>query len=59
MKLNKGDRVKGNDSMYEVVAVLFATVYLRAINDDDMNYLCEMKEVYRNYRDIEIIEKKD
>ncbi|WMC93202.1 hypothetical protein [Kineothrix sp. MB12-C1] len=55
MKLNIGDRVKGTNSIYEVVAIIFATVYLRAIKDNDMNYLCEMEDVYHNYLDIEII----
>lgn len=33
MKLNKGDRIKYNDSIYAVAAVIMSTVYLRAENN--------------------------
>lgn len=55
MKLSIGDRIKGSDSIYKVVAIIFATVYLRTIKDNDMNYLCEIEDVYHNYLDVEII----
>lgn len=53
-----GDRIKYNDSIYTVAAVLFSTVYLRAMNDDTADYDYEIQEVYKKYRDVEIIGKE-
>lgn len=58
MKLNKDDRIKYYDSIYAVVAVIWSTVYLRAIEDGTTNYDYEIEEVYKTYRDIEFLEKK-
>lgn len=58
MKLNKDDRIKYNDSIYTVVAVIWSTVYLRAVNDDTADYDYEIQEVYKKYRDVEIIGKE-
>lgn len=38
MKLNKNDRIKYDDSIYVVVAVIWSTVYLCAIEDGTTNY---------------------
>lgn len=38
MKLNKNDRIKYDDSIYAVVAVIWSTVYLCAIEDGTTNY---------------------
>lgn len=56
MKLNKGDRIKYNDSIYTVAAVLFSTVYLRTAIDNSTDFDYTAKEVYKHYRDIEILE---
>lgn len=56
MKLNKGDRIKYNDSIYAVAAVLFSTVYLRTAIDNSTDFDYTAKEVYKHYRDIEILE---
>lgn len=58
MKLNNGDRIKYNDSIYTVAAVLFSIVYLCIVNDGSANYDYEMQEVYKEYRDVEIIGKE-
>lgn len=58
MKLNIGNRIKYEDSIYAVVAVIYATVYLRAVNDDSTDYDYEMQEIYKTYRDIEFLGKK-
>lgn len=60
MKLNKGDRVRYDGSMYEVVAVVLATVYLRESSDcgTDSGNCYDMQDVYKNYRDIEILENE-
>lgn len=58
MKLNKDDRIKYDDSIYAVVAVIWSTVYLRAIEDGTTNYDYEIDEVYKTYRDIEFLGKK-
>lgn len=54
MKLKQGDRIRSEDSIYEVVAVVLSTVYLRAV---DCTVKCDytMAEVYEKYRDIELI----
>ncbi|RHR89475.1 hypothetical protein DWW33_04265 [Roseburia sp. AF15-21] len=58
MKLNKDDRIKYDDSFYAVVAVIWSTVYLRAIEDGTTNYDYEISEVYKTYRDVEFLGKK-
>ena len=58
MKLNIGDRIKYEDSIYAVVAVIYTTVYLRAVNDDSTDYDYEINEVYKTYRDIEFLGKR-
>nr|DAG67982.1 MAG TPA: hypothetical protein [Bacteriophage sp.] len=58
MKLNKNDRIKYDDSIYAVAAVIWSTVYLCAIDDNTTNYDCEINEVYKTYRDIEFLGKK-
>lgn len=58
MKLNKDDRIKYEDSIYAVAAVIWSTVYLRAVEDGTTNYDYEIDEVYKNYRDIEFLRKK-
>lgn len=58
MKLNKDDRIKYDDSIYAVVAVIWSTVYLRAVEDGTMNYDYEIEEVYKTYRDVEFLGRK-
>ena len=58
MKLNIGDRIKYEDSIYAVVAVIYTTVYLRTVNDDSTDYDYEVNEIYKKYRDIEFLGKK-
>ena len=53
MKINIGNRIKYNDLIYKVVGINFSTFYLRAV--DDGNYDYDMKEVYKNYKDFEIL----
>ena len=56
MKLNNGDRIKYNDFIYTFAAVLFSTVYLRTAKDNSIDFDYTAKEVYKHYRDIEILE---
>ena len=56
MKLNNGDRIKYNDSIYTVATVLFSTVYLCTAMDNSTDFDYTAKEVYKHYRDIEILE---
>ncbi len=53
MRLKRGDRILYEDSIYIVVAVVWSTVYLRAVADDSTGYDYDISEVYENYRDIE------
>lgn len=57
MKLTIGDRIKHNDSIYTVEAVLFSTVYLRTEKQSTSSYGYDyaLEEVYKTYRDIEFI----
>lgn len=50
MKLKKGSRILGEDCIYDVVAVVWSTVYLRRVDGKDYDYT--MNEVYESYRDI-------
>ena len=54
MKLRQGDKIRSEDTTYEVIAVVLRTVYLRAV-DGTMECDYTMQEVYENYRDIEFI----
>ncbi len=58
MKLNISDRIYYDDSIYAVVAVIYTTVYLRAVKDDSTDYAYEINEVYKTYRDIEFLGKR-
>lgn len=56
MKLNKNDRVRYNGFMYEVVAVVLATVYLRKLKNENNSDTCiNIDDVYETYRDVEIL----
>ena len=57
MRLKRDDRILYEDSIYTVVAVVWSTVYLRAVSDDSTEYDYDINEVYKNYRDIEFFEK--
>lgn len=58
MKLNIGDRIKYDDSIYAVVAVIWSTAYLRTVNDDSADYDYKMQEIYKTYKDIEFLGKE-
>ncbi len=56
MKLNKGDRIKYDDSIYIVMAVVWSAVYLQLASDNGKDYSFTMEQLHENgYRDIEII----
>lgn len=55
MKLNMGDRIKYDGSVYTVAAVLFSTVYLRMTKDDNTNFDYIANDVYKYYRDFEFL----
>lgn len=57
MKLNIGDRIKYDESIYTVAAVLFSTVYLRTDKSGCKQYDYDMKDVYNFYKDIECFRK--
>ena len=60
MKLNKNDRIRYDGSIYEVVAVIMTTIYLREVSypgTTDGNCY-DMQDVQKMYRDIEIMEKR-
>lgn len=56
MKLKIGNKIKYDDSVYTVVAIIFATVYLRISDSETYDY--EITELYKTYKDIEILEKE-
>ena len=43
--------------MYEVVSVVWSTVYLRRVDGKDYDYT--MDEVYESYRDIEYLKERN
>lgn len=57
MKLKNGDRIRSEDSIYTVKAVLWSTVYLSATDTNTGRYDYDIKEIYKYYRDIEFLGK--
>lgn len=56
VKLNRGDRVRYDNSIYETVAVILSTVYLRKLRNDNNSDTCiNIDDVYETYRDVEIL----
>lgn len=56
MKLNKGDLIKYDGEIYEVVAVVWSTLCLRAVNSDRYDY--KIDNLGKLYRDIEFLGKE-
>ena len=56
MKMKKGSRISSESCIYEVVAVVWSTVYLRRADGKDYDYT--MDEVYESYRDIEYLKER-
>lgn len=59
MKLSKGDRIKYDDSVYNVVAVIMGTVYIQKADDGNSGFKYTMDQVYGTYRDIEILKTEE
>ena len=49
-QLNKGDKVRDSDRIYEVVAVVMSTAYLRATDCVDSGVCSEMQDVCCVYK---------
>lgn len=58
MKLNKSDRIKYDDCIYNVIAVIWSTMYLQKMDDVYGEYDYMMEDVYKYYKDIEIIKNE-
>ncbi len=56
MKLNMGDLIKYDGAVYEVVAVVWSTLYLRAVNSDRYDF--KIDNLGKLYRDIEFLGKE-
>lgn len=56
MKLNMGDLIKYDGAIYEVVAVVWSTLYLRVVNSDRYDY--KIDNLGKLYRDIEFLGKE-
>lgn len=54
-QLNKGDKVRDSDCIYEVVAVVMSTAYLRAMDCSDGGVCCDIRDVCTDYK-IEILD---
>lgn len=57
MKLDKGDKIKYDDSVYSVVAIIWNTLYLQKVEDGSNAYLYTMDQVYEKYKDIEFLKE--
>ena len=55
-QLNKCDKVRYNDRIYEAVAIIWSTVYLRATDCENGVGCYDVQDVYGSYRDIEFLE---
>lgn len=59
MKLNQNDKIYYDGRVYQVVAVIWSTVYLSAIDDENTyEYEYTMDEVYKSYKDIEFLQER-
>ena len=52
MKIKVNDMVLYDESIYTVVAIIYATIYLR-ISYDSVSYDYDISEVYKEYNDVE------
>lgn len=56
MKLNKGNRIKYDDSIYIILAVVWNTVYMQKANDNGKDYRFTMEQLHdEGFRDVEIL----
>lgn len=55
MEIKKGNRIKYDDSIYLVAAVVLSTLYLTAVNDEKSHYDYDISEVYKKYHNIELL----
>lgn len=55
MKLKQKDRIKYENGIYEVVSVIWNTVYIQKVTDSNRTFSFTMEEVNQTYKDIEII----
>lgn len=56
MKLNKNDRIKYDNLVYIIIAVVWNTVYLQKASDDGKDYDFTMEQLHEGgYRDVEIL----
>lgn len=57
-KLNNGDRVCSNGgSIYEVVATLWSTIYLRKVDATPKDAVCTLDEVHHTYHAVEFMKQ--
>lgn len=54
MKIKVNDKVLYDKSIYTVVAIIYATIYLRISYDSD-SYDYDISEVYKDYKDVEFL----
>ena len=54
MKIKVNDMVLYDESIYIVVAIIYATIYLR-IGYDSVSYDYDISEVYKEYKDVEFL----
>ncbi len=55
MNIKVNDRILYDESIYTVVAIVYATVYMRIDYNSESNYDYDISEVYKKYKDIEFI----
>lgn len=55
MEIKRGNRIKYDDSIYCVAAVVLSTLYLVAVNDGQSHYDYDISEIYKKYHDIEFL----
>lgn len=55
MQLKIGNRIKKDNDIYTVVAVLMSTVYLRPAAENGAEYDYTIEEIQDYYKDIEFV----
>ena len=54
MKIKVNDMVLYDESIYTVVAIIYAIIYLRISYDSD-SYDYDISEMYKEYKDVELL----
>ena len=56
MQLNKGEIIKDGDNYFSIFCVMCSVIYVKKVLDVNSSPSCELEEVLKHYRKIEIMD---